>query len=420
MKTQTVADLKPADYNPRKISKAQLDALGHAMKEFGDLGGVVVNVRTGNLIGGHQRVRNLDPKWAVVRTSCSDKTGTISRGHINTPWGLFDYREVDWSLTKEKAANLAANQHGGAFDMEGVSAILGELAALKFDLDLTGFLPDHELRLPGQPSVVEDEPPARPKTPTTRLGEVIALGRHRVICGDATIAAHWSSLLWHADGKADCMWTDPPYGVEYVGKTKRKLEIEGDKAQGLREMLVKTFLNATTFALEAGAAIYVAHPAGALSITFSAAFLNAGWRLHETLVWLKNSMVLGHSDYHYRHEPILYGYVPGGGRRGRGALGWYGPNNETSVLAFDRPSRSEDHPTMKPVALVAHCLKNSCKPDGGKVIDPFLGSGTTLIAAEQTGRTCYGMEIDPCYVDVIVERWEKLTGKKSKSIIPKT
>lgn len=407
-----VGDLKAAPYNPRKIKAAQLEALGKALREFWDLGGVVVNTRTGNLVGGHQRVKHLDSKWRIVKSKRDGIAGTVARGYIVTPFGEMDYREVDWDENKEKAANLAANKHGGEFDLNAVGLLLADLSAANFDLDLTGFLEADRLSMfPDlNGGVVEDEVHEPPAEATTRRGDIITLGRHRLLCGDSTKEGDWKRLM-SGQAKADVMWTDPPYGVSYVGKTKKKLQIENDGVKGLPELLQSAFSNISAFALSEGAAIYVAHPAGVLSVVFDNAFVAQGWRLHETLIWLKNSMVLGHSDYHFKHEPITFGYKQGGGRRGRGAKGWYGPNNETSVLAFDRPSRSEQHPTMKPVGLVAHCLKNSC-PTKGVVVDPFLGSGTTLIAAEQTGRACFGMELDPRYFDVITKRWETISGGK--------
>jgi DNA modification methylase len=208
------------------------------------------------------------------------------------------------------------------------------------------------------------------------------------------------------------MWTDPPYGVEYVGKTKRALTIEGDGAEGLSALLRESFALATE-ALAPGAPIYVAHPPGARSLDFVQAFVAAGWRLHQGLVWAKNTIVLGHSDYHYAHEPILYGYTPGAGRPGRGdhaGSRWYGDNSQSSLLTYDKPPSSTEHPTGKPVGLVEQCVSNSTRP-GDVVLDPFAGSGSTLIACENLHRRCYAMEIDPGYCDVIVDRWERHTNR---------
>jgi DNA modification methylase len=164
-----------------------------------------------------------------------------------------------------------------------------------------------------------------------------------------------------------------------------------------------------------GAAIYVAHPAGALSVVFAQRFLAQGWRLHQTLVWVKDSLVPGHSDYQYRHEPVLFGYKAAQGRRGRGSSGWYGGNDCSSVFEVPRPKASPDHPTSKPVALVEAMVKNSSR-SGEVVLDPFLGSGSTLIACERLGRHCYGIELDPRYVDVAVKRWETFTGRKAEKL----
>lgn len=204
------------------------------------------------------------------------------------------------------------------------------------------------------------------------------------------------------------MWTDPPYGVSYAGKTTRALTIENDGAAGLADLLRESFA-CVDGGLEAGAPIYVAHPAGALSVTFGSAFLERGWHLHQTLVWVKDSLVLGRSDYHYRHEPILYGYKPGSGRLGRGGAGWYGGNAETSVLEVKRPKASREHPTSKPPALIERCLRNSSARHD-LVLDPFAGSGSTLVACEHAGRKARLIELDPAYCEVIVRRWEALTG----------
>ncbi|MDE3131411.1 MAG: site-specific DNA-methyltransferase, partial [Acidobacteriota bacterium] len=228
--------------------------------------------------------------------------------------------------------------------------------------------------------------------------------RHRLLCGDSTKPESVTRLL--GDERADCMWTDPPYGVSYVGRTKAKLTLANDTLAGskLFDFLCACFVAADKHALKEGAAVYVAHPAGALSLQFLLAFEHAGWRLHQTLVWVKDSMVLGHSDYHYAHEPVLFGYTPAkSGRRGRGGEGWYGDNAQTSVFEVARPKASEEHPTMKPVELVAPMLRNSTPP-AGLVYEPFSGSGSTMAACEATGRVCGAVELDPKYVAVALER----------------
>jgi DNA modification methylase len=233
----------------------------------------------------------------------------------------------------------------------------------------------------------------------TELGQLWTLGEHRLLCGDCTDPASVAALI---DGDlAQCMWTDPPYGVDYEGGTG--LSIENDDAEGIPDLLERAWAVADKI-LVSGAPIYVCHPAGPLSVAFGKAFLVTGWRLHETLVWVKSSLVLGHSDYHYRHEPILYGW------KGKNRP-WYGARDQTSVLEFDKPSRNELHPTIKPVELVDACLTNSTK-QGDIVYEPFSGSGTTLISCERLSRSCRAVELSPGYVAAALERWSAATGRQ--------
>jgi DNA modification methylase len=254
-----------------------------------------------------------------------------------------------------------------------------------------------------------DAVPEPPKESITKPGDIWLLGDHRVLCGDSTKEEDVQALL--VGQRPSLMWTDPPYGVDYVGKTKDAMRIKNDGKDGLEILLSGAFQVADSVLAE-GAAVYIAHPAGALSVVFDTCFVMQGWRLHQTLIWVKDSMVLGHSDYHFKHEPITFGYKPGPGRRGRGGEGWFGDDSQVSVFEVPRPKRSEEHPTMKPVELIEIMVKNS-SPSGGLVFDPFLGSGSTLIACERTGRHCAGLEIDPIFCDVIVRRWEEFTGKKA-------
>jgi len=251
-----------------------------------------------------------------------------------------------------------------------------------------------------------DAIPERPK-PRVRPGQLWAMGEHRLLCADATDPAAMDRLM--GGDRACLLWTDPPYGVGYVGKTARALTISGDGADGLEGLLQASFSSADR-ALRPGSRVYLCHPTGSNAFLFHQAFAQAGWRQHQSLVWVKDRMVLGHADYHHRHEGILYGYKPGPGRWGRGAQGWYGGNDQDSVLEVPRPAASPDHPTAKPVELIRRCLANSTRP-GDVVLDPFAGSGSTLIAAQELGRRSYLVEIDPGYCDVILARWEAFTAK---------
>ena len=206
--------------------------------------------------------------------------------------------------------------------------------------------------------------------------------------------------------QADLLLTDPPYNVAYVGKTKDALTIENDVQEdaAFDDFLYAAF-TAAYESMKPGAAFYIWH-ADSNGHQFRNACEAAGLPIRECLIWAKNSMVLGRQDYQWQHEPCLYGWKEGG------AHSWYSDRKQTTVLEFDRPTRSKEHPTMKPVPLFAYLIKNSSK-EGGRVLDTFGGSGTTLIACEQLGRSCAMVELDPRYCDVIVDRWETLTGNKA-------
>lgn len=306
--------------------------------------------------------------------------------------------------------NLADNRLAELGDYDG-DALAELLSYLDGDYEGTGYTdadidallnPSH-LDTNGDPDAV----PSAPSEPISKPGDIWRLGPHRVLCGDSTNVAAVEEML--AGDLADCMWTDPPYGVDYVGKTKDALTISNDATGDLPDLLAGAFAVATV-ALLPGAPVYVAHAPGPLSLTFAQAFLDAGWLLRQNLVWVKDVLVLGRSDYHYRHEPILYGFTNGGeGRLGRGGQRWYGDNAATTVFEIPKPSRSEDHPTMKPTELIVRCLNNSCRP-GGIAYEPFGGSGSTLIAAHQTGRSARVVELDPRYVDVICRRFQEYAG----------
>lgn len=278
------------------------------------------------------------------------------------------------------------------------------------DLDIPGWNEDEleamlgiaDFGEPGE--AVEDdfdaEPPAEP---VSKPGDLWILGKHRLLCGDSTKREDVERLM---DGKnADMVLTDPPYGVDYTGKTKDALKIQNDAAdESALEVLVKKAFDGAQQVSRPGAYWYATVPAGPMHLVFA-----NDWKrreiLRQMLVWVKDSMVLGHSEYHYRHEPILFGWIPGDRHKNT-------DRTRTSVWEVPRPKTSEEHPTMKPIALWVMAIKDGSR-QGEIVYDPFLGSGTTVIACEQLNRTCYGIEIDPGYCDVIVNRWEQFTGEKA-------
>jgi DNA modification methylase len=394
-KAVPLSRLHPAEWNPRTIKEERFQNLCDSIRA--------------------------DPDFLWRRPILAQADGTIYAGnmrfraaeHLGFETVPAIVEDVPDQLARERA--LRDNAQWGDWEADELAALLAGLQSQGSDLELLGLEPRELQRLLdslerstalGDP---EDIPPV-PEEPVSKPGDLWLLGPHRVLCGDAREPEAVARVM---DGElATCVWTDPPYGVEYVGGTKRALTIQNDHPETLESLLRESFA-AINEVLAPGAAIYVAHPAGSLSVTFGSCFLAQGWRLHQTLVWVKDRLVPGHSDYHYRHEPILFGYKAADGRRGRGSRGWYGGNDAASVFEVPRPSVSADHPTSKPVHLVEAMVKNSSR-SGDVVLDPFLGSGSTLIAAERLGRRCFGIDIDPRYVDVAVRRWERYTGGKAR------
>ncbi|MFE9812425.1 DNA methyltransferase [Streptomyces sp. NPDC005548] len=379
---------------PGNAKRGDVDAIRASLRRNGQYRGLVVReIPDGPLIvlAGNHTLQALTAEGAQTARCdivlCDDPTA----------------RRIN--LVDNKAAEL------GTYDNDALAELLSYMDG---DLEGTGYTQDDVdalLDYPEDPETLTDpdDVPDPPDDSVSKPGDIWHLGPHRVLCGDSTDITAVEAML-NGD-RADCMWTDPPYGVDYVGKTKDALTIQNDGAADLPELLAGAFATATA-ALKPGAPVYIAHAPGPLSLDFAQAFLNAGWLLRQNLIWVKDAMVLGRSDYHYRHEPIMYGFTdpdPGSGRLGRGGDRWFGDNAQTSVLEVPKPPRSEDHPTMKPVELVTRCLTNSCRP-GGMVYEPFGGSGTTLIAAHATRRIARLVELDPRYVDVICRRYQQHTG----------
>ena len=249
--------------------------------------------------------------------------------------------------------------------------------------------------------------------PSAKRGQIWQLGEHRLMCGDVREMTEVLDLM--GGSGAEVLWADAPYGVSYVGKTAVGLKMAHDSAAALSQLLEQAFF-CIDRVLADGGRFYITAPPGPLNTEFRQRIAAQGWRLHMGLVWVKDSMVLGHSDYHIQHEDILYGWKPGEGRVGRGKHAgskWYGGNDQKTVFEVPRPRRSAEHPTIKPVELVEAHLANSSKRDD-PILDPFVGSGTTIIAAEKLGRRCYAMEIEPRYCDVVIQRWEAYTGGKAE------
>jgi DNA modification methylase/predicted nucleic acid-binding protein len=376
-----IAELRPWANNPRKNDKA-VERVADSIRRFGFGAPVLARRSDHEVIAGHTRIK-----------------AALKLGLARVPVRYLDLDATDahlLALADNKTTELAD------WDEDILGALLLELQDKNIDVTTgTGFTDADVEKLiravHGDVGTLEDDVPTATDELlakwNVRPGQLWRIGEHRLICGDATKASDAARLFGIEQAK--WMWTDPPYGVDYVGKTKDALTIKNDGSSGLGELLGAAFRNADGV-LDDGAPIYVCHPAGPISLEFGGQFVAAGWKFHETLVWVKDSMVLGHSDYHYKHEPILYGW------KGKNRT-WYGDRSQTTVLEIARPKRSELHPTMKPLALVEHCLRNSTKA-GDVGYEPFGGSGTTFVAAAQMGRRCYGVEIDPRYCAVILER----------------
>lgn len=317
----------------------------------------------------------------------------------------------DLTPAQIKAYRIADNKTAefAEWDDELLKIEFEALENLDFDLDLTGFDKSEidKLLVNGDSTGAEeddfdsDKALEEIKTPVTQAGDIWLMGKHRLICGDSTSSEDVANLM--NGQQADLVLTDPPYNIDYEGGTKDKLKILNDKMQDDKFLLflVSAFKNMYEFSKK-GAAIYVFH-ADSEGYNFRAAFKQAGYLLRQCLIWVKNSLVMGRQDYQWQHEPVLYGWKDGASHA------WYSDRKQTTLIKYDKPHKNADHPTMKPVGLCGYFIGNSSK-EGDIVLDLFGGSGSTMIACDQTGRICYLSELDPKYCDVIVKRYMELLG----------
>jgi DNA modification methylase len=382
-----IEQLVPWDKNPRFNDNA-VQAVADSITEFGFASPIVIRKANNMIICGHTR-------WKA-----SQKLG-ISQ----VPCIIMD---LD-SRSAERLA-IADNKVGGLATFDDIK--LQEIFATFDEEDFNGLgFTEHELGEffdvpdidPDDEEVVIDPD----RIPITEKGDIWILGNHRLMCGDATSIDDVKELL---DGETvDLFLTDPPYNVSYVGKTKDALTIQNDAMvdSDFRKFLVSAFDNANAV-MKAGASYYIWH-ADSEGYNFRGACKDVGWTVRQCLIWVKQIFVMGRQDYHWRHEPCLYGWKEGAGHS------WYADRKQDTILEFDRPMSSREHPTMKPLRLFEYQMKNNTQK-GDKVLDLFGGSGTTLIVSENNNRVSYTMELDPIYCDVIVERWEKKVGTKAHTI----
>lgn len=387
---KNVSDLIPYARNSRTHSDEQVLQIAASIKEFGFTNPILIDGDNG-IIAGHGRVLAA-MKLSISEVPCIELSG------------MTDTQKRAYIIADNK---LALN---AGWDNELLAVEFKELDDAGFDVGLTGFSLDEidELSPEEIPAGLTDEdyvPDVQPD-PVSKLGDVWLLGNHRVMCGDSTVADSYDRLL---DGApVDMVFTDPPYNVNYANSAKDKMRgkdraiLNDNLGDGFYDFLLAA-LTPTIAHCRGG--IYVAMSCSELDV-LQAAFRAAGGKWSTFIIWAKNTFTLGRADYQRQYEPILYGWPEGAQRH------WCGDRDQGDVWNIKKPQKNDLHPTMKPVELVERAIRNSSRP-GNVVLDPFGGSGTTLIAAEKSGRLARLVELDPKYVDVIVRRWQEFTGREA-------
>lgn len=381
--------------HPKNPRRGDIDAIAKSIDKNGFYGALVVQRSTGFILAGNHRYRAARKLGlAEVPVLYVDVDERVAQKILLADNRTSDLAEYDDEALAELLSSLAKDQElaGTGYDQSDLDALLGELSAEAADAIET---------------VTEEEDGDDVDVPAeaeSKPGEVYELGPHRLLCGDATCVTDLDKLL--RGESVDLLWTDPPYNVDYQGKGKGRLKITNDKMKSaaFREFLVEAFSTAST-AMRSGACFYIAH-ADTEGYNFRGAVHDVGWKLAQCLVWVKDQFVLGRGDYHWRHEPILYGWKDGAAHHA------VVDRTQDTVWECKRPRRNDDHPTMKPIALVERAIRNSTNP-GDIVLDPFGGSGTTLIAAARAGRVARLVEIDPRYCDVIRKRWARFEADRA-------
>lgn len=388
VKVKSVDDLIPYARNSRTHSDEQVLQIASSIREFGFNNPVLID-QDGGIIAGHGRV-------LAARKIGMNEVPTIELRHLTE--------------TQKRAYVIADNKIAlnAGWDDEMLKLELEELKLADFNIDLTGFSDEEFNLLMDEPEThkegltEDDAVPGVTENPITKPGDIWMLGKHRVMCGDSINIKDIEKLT---DGSmVDMLLTDPPYNVGYTGKTKDALIILNDSMNNdsFRQFLRDAFAGAVAV-MKPGAVFYIWH-SDSEGYNFRGACFDVGLQVRQCIIWNKQTFVMGRQDYQWKHEPCLYGWKDGAGHL------WASDRKQTTVINYDRPFRSEFHPTMKPVGLFEYQLLNNTK-GGDIVLDLFGGSGTTLIASEKNGRHGYLMELDPNYCDVIVKRWQDFTGK---------
>ena len=381
-----VKDLLPVDFNPRTITEEKRQKLERSIRKFNLVEIPVINFDN-SILAGHQR--------AYVLASIGREEEDIDVRYPNRPLTESELKEY----------MIISNTHAGEFDFD----MLEEHFAMLDFSDIGFDLPDFSEGIPVVSMDAEDDGYEIPEEIQTDIveGDYFEIGPHRLLCGDSTYVHSWDKLCKAGALTVYCfnlVITDPPYNVDYTGGTDSKMKIMNDKmsASGFYHFLFN-FYSSIKHVVNAGAPWYIFH-ADTEGHNFRQAFIDAGYKLSGCLMWLKNSIVMGRSDYQWKHEPVLYGWKPGAPHP------WYSDRKQSTVLEFDRPLRNGEHPTMKPISIISYLMNNSSIP-GDIVGDGFGGSGTTMVTAHQLQRICFMMELDPKFCQVIIERMLKLDRK---------
>ena len=391
MKTESVdiSKIIPYSRNPRNNDES-VDNVASSIKEFGFRQPIVVD-EDFVVLAGHTRLK-------------ASKKLNLKEVPVHMATGLSDGQKKAFRLMDNRSAE------DSKWDDKLLSLELVDLKELGLDLDITGFTEKEIVTaLNVEESYVgltdEDETPEIPEEAETEIGQIWKLGNHRVLCGDSTDSQSLEKLL--DDKTADLYLTDPPYNVNYEGSNALKIKNDNLKDEDFNTFLTESFLNARQ-KLKSGSSFYIFH-ADSEGYNFRSACRNSELDVRQCLIWVKNALVMGRQDYHWQHEPILYGWMKGSSHS------WYSDRKQTTILNFPKPMKNKEHPTMKPVAMVEYLIKNSSKHED-IVLDTFLGSGSIIIACEKSNRICYGIELEPKYCDVIIKRWEDFTGEKAQLI----
>ena len=367
-----ISDIKEYENNPRKNDQA-VEAVASSIRSFGFKVPIIIDSNN-VIIAGHTRLK-----------------ASKKLGYTEVPCLIAS----DLTSEQVKAFRLADNKVSELAEWD-LDKLNEELSFIEMDMEQFGF---EDLEQELERDVLEDEFDENeelPITPYAKKGDIFLLGNHRLMCGDSTIADDVAKLT---DGKQmDMIFTDPPYNVDYEGSTGMKIQNDKQKDEDFYNFLSSAFINMAK-SVKPGGAIYCCH-ADTEGLNFRTAFKNAGFKLAECLIWVKNSLVLGRQDYHWRHEPILYGWKEGG------AHYFVDDRTQDTIWEYNKPKANNLHPTMKPLELVGKAIKNSSRK-GELILDLFGGSGSSLIASEQIERNAYLMELDERYVDVIVKRYLK-------------